>query len=106
MNTKEKPLVGPRAGEHVSRLEAEDVRLDDGRPLYYALLNNPNPDGGVLDKDEVQAAKSRLASIIAIDRQKVIDLQGKNLQEAASVLKELERSGEERSIAAGAGGGN
>ena len=102
METKEKPLIGPRAHERERELKPEDVRLESGQPLYYVFLENPNPDDGVLDQDDVQAAKSRLNSIIAIDKSGVLNLHGKTVEEARSELEAIERKGE-RTMAVGAG---
>ncbi|HEY4506804.1 MAG TPA: hypothetical protein VJH71_01400 [Candidatus Paceibacterota bacterium] len=101
--TKKDPSLGEvlrSPEEHVGRLEAEDVRLVDDRPLYYALLPNPSPESGVLDRIEVQAARSRLATIIAIDKNSVLALHGKSIEEARASLEKIEKEGE-RSMAAG-----
>ncbi len=85
--TKEK-LVGPRVNERESKLEPENVRLTDGRPLYYALL--ANPEALVLSPDEAREAHQRLSQISAADPDKVLTCQGKTLEEARTILETIE----------------
>lgn len=88
-------LVGPRAHERESKLEPEDVRLADGRPLYYALL--ANPEALVLLPGEAREARQRLFEIISAAPDKVLACQGKTLEEARAILKSAKaEKGEEK----------
>jgi len=86
---KEKPeLVGPRAHERESKIELDDIRLADGRPLYHALLTNP--ETLVLSPDEAREAQQRLLQISATDPDEVLMCQGKTLKEARTILESIE----------------
>ena len=91
MNTNEAPLVGPHNEQHRSKLIPEDVRLTGSVPIYYLFLENPDPVN-ISSKKEAQAAKSRLAGIIEIDREKVLSCQGKTREQALAILTSIEAS--------------
>ncbi len=72
------------------KLIPEDVRVAGGIPLYYLFLANPNPVN--ISSQESQEARSRLASLIAIDREKVLSCQGKTREQAQAILTSIEAS--------------
>lgn len=82
-------LVGPRSGQRESKLDPQSVQLEDGTPLYHALLNNP--DSPVMDKADTQQAKSYLAGLAKADPKLVLTCQDKTLEQAQAILKELSK---------------
>lgn len=66
---------------------AQMTTLEDGLPLYYALLNDS--DDGVLDQREVRAAKADLSEAIKIDDERVRELAGATHEQARQVLREI-----------------
>ncbi len=91
MNIEKGPLIGPRAHERDPKLIPEGVRCKDGTPLYYLFLEDPNKVN--LTATEVQNAKKRLSSIIAIDKEgKIFSCKDKTREEARSILLGIESS--------------
>jgi hypothetical protein len=87
--TEEKSgLVGPRAHERENRIELDDVRLADGRPLYHALLTNP--ETLVLSPDEAREAQQKLLQMFTANPDEVLTCQGKTLEEARAILESIE----------------
>lgn len=70
--------------------DPQDVRLKDGSPLYYALLENDATNSGVLDKVDVQRAKSLLREHIGANVNAVLSCQGKTREEARSILENID----------------
>lgn len=69
--------------------DPHDVRLKDGSPLFYALLESDGAEG-VLDKNSAQEAKSRLRERIAADSNAVLSCQGKTQEEARKILDSID----------------
>ncbi len=82
-------ILGPKSDERgEEKPNPHDVRLCDKRPLYYALLENP--DAPSLGPDQVQEAKSELAELIARSPEEILGCQRKTLDEARTTLHALQ----------------
>lgn len=75
--------VGPDSG----RESPAELRLNDGSPLYHALLSNPNAP--VTLSGEANDAKDRLAQAVAINPDAVKACQGKTRDEVSAALKKI-----------------
>ncbi len=86
---KKEELVGPRAHNRKEQeLTPQEVRLADGRPLYHALLENP--DALVVLPDKAREAQQKLSEIIATNPEKALKCQGKTFEEAKAILESAE----------------
>lgn len=65
-----------------------DVRLADGSPLYYSLLENVTA-ARTVDPSAVIQAKARLQLAIQKDRAAVLSCQGKPANEARAILERI-----------------
>ena len=85
-------LVGPRADNREKTPDAHSTQIVDESgntvPLYHALLENPNSP--VVDKKEVERAKSLLSVLIAKNSEIVLGCEGKTMTEAQEILQSLE----------------
>ncbi len=77
-------LIGPRQGEGEQRISPENIQLEDGTPLYFALLEEKNPL--TLSTSKTQDLKSELAVLISVDPASVMLCQGKSFEEAKEIL--------------------
>jgi len=86
-------LIGPRAHERPQEFKPEDVRLNDGSPLYYIFLDHPTSLR--LRPSEVEDAKNDLAYFIEKVPNKVLQCQGLSLEKAKQLLVGQKKSREE-----------
>lgn len=81
-------LIGPQADERPEdQATPDNVRLQDGAPLYHALLD---PNALTVESSEVHSAKKRLEELIAIDPDAVLSCQGKTAVDALTILRAIE----------------
>ncbi|MEK6847481.1 MAG: hypothetical protein AABY16_04930 [Nanoarchaeota archaeon] len=81
-------IIGPGAEERERKLTPEGITLSGGRPLYHALLADPN--AAILSTDETREAKSRLSASIEADADAVLSCEGKSTEDARAILLEIE----------------
>lgn len=79
-----------RADERASKFTPENVRLEGGKPLYYAFLKEP--DALALSHEESEAAHETLRKLAQFDENGVISCQGKTLDEAKKILEGIRTS--------------
>ncbi len=80
----------PRYAGRQSPETSDDFRLADGRPLWYAFLNDPN--ALVMAATDANRARSELRDLFRIEPDIVRQLIDGSLEEAHKVLRLTERA--------------
>lgn len=76
-------------GDYENKPDPLDVRLNDGSPLYHALLNEST--AGIVDKKDGENAREAVNEIARTHGKALLALQGKTKEEARAVLDSLLR---------------
>jgi hypothetical protein len=89
MRQKEKLWIEPshRYDAHQFPEVSDDFRLADGRPLWYALLNDPNVL--VMEAAEANRARAKLRELFTIEPDSVRECIGGFIEEVRKTLRSI-----------------
>jgi len=81
-NGRQYPLV--QAGPREKNPDPRDVRLSDGSPVHYALLDVP--ENGNVPNDMAKAAKAQVEQVLSQDENIVFACAGQTRERARQIL--------------------